>query len=139
MGKNRITVQCTINSDIDKVWESWTKPDHIINWNFASDEWCCPTAENDLKPGGKFISRMESKDGSMGFDFGGIYEEVKEKELISYKMQDGRKVDIRFISSGNNVEVVETFDAEGTNADEQQRAGWQSILNNFKNYVESIR
>lgn len=139
MGKNRITVQCTINSDIDKVWESWTKPDHIINWNFASDEWCCPTAENDLKPGGKFMSRMEAKDGSMGFEFGGIYEEVNEKESISYKMQDGRKVDIRFISSGNNVEVVETFDAEGTNADEQQRAGWQSILNNFKNYVESIR
>ncbi len=136
MENNRITVKCTINSDIDKVWEAWTEPNHIIKWNFASDEWCCPSAENDLKAGGKFSSRMKAKDGSMGFDFEGIYDEVKEKELISYKMQDGRKVDIKFNSSGNNVEVVETFDAEGTNADEQQRAGWQSILNNFKNYVE---
>lgn len=138
MENNRITVHCTINSNIDKVWESWTEPNHITKWNFASDEWCCPSAENDLKAGGKFSSRMEAKDGSMGFDFEGIYDEVKKNELITYKMQDGRKVDIKFITSGNNVEVVEIFDTEGTSADEQQRAGWQSILKNFKIYVEKV-
>jgi len=137
MENNRITVKCTINSNIDKVWEAWTEPNQITKWNFASDEWCCPSAVNDLRPSGKFSSRMEAKDGSMGFDFEGVYDEVKKNESISYNMQDGRKVDIKFNSIGNDVEVVETFDTEGTNADEQQRAGWQSILNNFKNYVEN--
>lgn len=137
MENNRITVGKSIESNIDKVWEYWTKPKHIINWNFATDEWCCPNVENNLQPNGKFSWRMEAKDGSMGFDFEGIYEKIKEKEFVSYKMADGRKVDIEFIQKENNIEIKESFDAEGTNADEQQRAGWQSILNNFKTYVES--
>ncbi|SHJ69324.1 Uncharacterized conserved protein YndB, AHSA1/START domain [Arenibacter nanhaiticus] len=132
-----ITVQTTIQSNIDKVWNHWTKSEHITNWNFATDEWCCPKAENDLKPKGTFSWRMEAKDGSMGFDFNGNYEKVIERELITYKMEDGRWVKIEFSVKGNEVTIRETFDAEGTNSDEQQRAGWQAILENFKKYVES--
>ncbi len=134
---NRITVKTTIKADLEKVWNYWTKPEHITNWNFATDEWCCPKAENDLKPNGKFLWRMEANDGSMGFDFTGTYDKVVYQELISYKMLDGRTVDIEFVRKGNEIEVSETFDAEGTNSDEQQRAGWQAILENFKKYVES--
>tara|TARA_R110002050_G_scaffold243212_3_gene379708 strand:- start:503 stop:931 length:429 start_codon:yes stop_codon:yes gene_type:complete len=135
--KSIITVQTTIQAGINKVWSYWTKPEHIINWNFATDEWSCPKAENDLKPNGKFSWRMEAKDGSMGFDFVGDYEKVIEKELITYKMSDGRLVRINFLDKGNEVTLIETFDAEGTNSDEQQKNGWQAILGNFKKYVES--
>jgi len=133
----RITVQTSVQADIDKVWKFWIKSEHITNWNFASDEWCCPSATNDLKSGGQFNYRMESKDGKTGFDFTGTYDTIIDKELISYKMSDGRKVDIRFSQSGNEVIVSETFDPEGTNTAERQRAGWQAILANFKKYVES--
>lgn len=133
----KITVSIKVNSDIAKVWEYWTNPKHIINWNFATDEWCCPTAENDLKPEGKFSWRMESKDGSIGFNFEGIYEKIIYGELIFYKMSDGREVLVKFEQNGNEVTIKETFDAEGTNSDEQQRAGWQAILGNFKKYIES--
>ena len=132
-----ITVQTTIQADIDKVWNYWTQPEHIINWNFASDEWCCPKAKNDLKPNGKFSWRMEAKDGSIGFDFTGDYIKIIEKEMITYKMSDGRLVSIGFSENKNEVTLSETFEAEGTNSDEQQRAGWQAILGNFKHYVES--
>ena len=134
---NKITVKTFVKADIDKVWNYWTKPEHITNWNFASDEWCCPKAENNLQPDEKFSWRMEAKDGSMGFDFEGTYDKIINKKQISYKMLDGRKVDIEFKQNGNEIEVSETFDAEGTNTDEQQRAGWQAILGNFKKYVES--
>ena len=133
----RITVNTKIKADIDKVWAYWTTPEHITKWNFASDAWCCPKAQNDLKPNGKFSWRMEAKDGSMGFDFDGTYDTIIDKELIKYKMPDGRKVDITFIQNGQEVIVTETFDAEGTNSDEQQREGWQAILENFKKHVES--
>ena len=84
----RITVKTSVQSDIKKVWNYWTKPEHITNWNFATDEWCCPKAENDLKPNGNFSWRMEAKDGSMGFDFTGTYDKIIDKELISYKMSE---------------------------------------------------
>ncbi|MDO6761426.1 SRPBCC family protein [Tamlana sp. 2_MG-2023] len=132
-----ITVETIVRADIDSVWDCWTKPEHIINWNFASDEWCCPKAENDLKTNGEFSWRMEAKDGSMGFDFSGTYETIIDKELITYKMEDGRFVKIAFSENQNQTTISETFDAEGTHADEQQRAGWQAILENFKNYVET--
>lgn len=135
--EKQITVEITIQADIDKVWNSWTKPEHIVNWNFATDDWCCPKAENDLKPNGTFSLRMEAKDGSFGFDFKGNYISVIEKELITYKMEDGRLVKIEFLKKGNEVTIRESFDAEGTNSDEQQRLGWQAILENFKKYVES--
>ena len=135
--KTTIPVKISVKAGLNKVWEFWTNPEHIKNWNFATDEWCCPSAENDLKPNGKFSWRMEAKDGSMGFDFTGDYEKIVEKELITYKMSDGRLVKIDFSEKENEVTINETFDAEGTNSDEQQRAGWQAILVNFKKYVES--
>lgn len=132
-----ITVEATVNAPIQKAWDYWTKPEHIMKWNFASDDWQCPKAENDIRTGGKFMSRMEAKDGSFGFDFEGVYDEVKPLELISYSMSDGRKVNIHFSSEGNQTTVKESFDAESENSAEMQKAGWQAILNNFKKYVES--
>lgn len=134
---DKITIETTINAPIDLVWKLWTSPEHIINWNFATTEWCCPSAVNDLKRGGEFKWRMEAKDGSMGFDFTGTYQQIKENELITYKMSDDRAVSIDFSIEGESVRIVESFEAEGTNSDEQQRAGWQAILDNFKKYVES--
>lgn len=133
----RITVKTTVQADLSKVWEFWTQAEHITHWNFASDDWCCPKAENNLKPNGTFSWRMEAKDGSFGFDFTGKYDEIVNHERITYEMSDGRKVDIHFSQIGKEVSVSETFDAEGTNSDEQQRAGWQAILGNFKKYVEA--
>ena len=132
----KVTVKATVNAPVEKVWEYWTEPKHITKWNNASDDWHTPIAENDLTVGGKFLTRMEAKDGSFGFDFGGIYDEVKLNELISYTMGDGRKVTITFNGQGNETEVIETFDAETTNPIEMQQAGWQSILDNFKKYSE---
>lgn len=135
--RNVITVNNTINAPVKKVWEYWTKPEHITQWNNASDDWHTPRAESDLRAGGKFIARMEAKDGSMGFDFGGVYDAVKENEYIEYTMDDGRKVIVRFTSKGDQTDVVESFDAEETNPVDMQRDGWQAILDNFKRYAES--
>lgn len=136
--KQPITIETTINAPIEKVWACWTKPEHITKWNNASDDWHSPQAENDLRVGGKFITRMEAKDGSAGFDFGGTYDEVKEYELIAYTMDDNRKVKITFSQHNDEeVKVVETFDPESENSMEMQRDGWQAILNNFKKYVET--
>lgn len=132
----KITVETTVNAPVEKVWEYWTEPKHITQWNNASDDWHTPIAENDLTVGGKFLTRMEAKDGSFGFDFGGIYDEVKLNEVISYTLGDGRKVTITFKGQGNETQVIETFDAETTNPIEMQQAGWQAILDNFKKYVE---
>ncbi|MEH6907294.1 SRPBCC family protein [Neobacillus drentensis] len=132
----KVTVKATVNAPVEKIWEYWTEPKHITKWNNASDDWHTPIAENDLTVGGKFLTRMEAKDGSFGFDFGGIYDEVKLNELISYTMGDGRKVTITFKANGNETEVIETFDAETSNPVEMQQAGWQAILDNFKKYVE---
>jgi uncharacterized protein YndB with AHSA1/START domain len=131
-----ITVETTVNSSKEKVWECWTEPKHITQWNNASDDWHTPFAENDLRVGGRFLSRMEAKDGSFGFDFGGIYCEVRLYETILYILEDGRKVKINFISQGRETRVIEAFEAESTNSIELQKTGWQSILDNFKKYVE---
>jgi uncharacterized protein YndB with AHSA1/START domain len=133
-----ITIQTTINASIDKVWEIWTKPEHITKWSFASPDWHTPYAENDLREGGKFKSTMAAKDGSMSFDFWGEYTLVKENEAINYVMGDGRKAEIVFKETPNGVEIIESFDPETQNPEEMQRGGWQAILDNFKNYVESI-
>jgi uncharacterized protein YndB with AHSA1/START domain len=135
--KTNITIQTTIDAPVEKVWELWTAPEHITKWCFASDDWHAPSAENDLRAGGKFSSRMEAKDGSMGFDFGGVYETVKTNELIEYVLGDDRRVKITFKQNGDQTEVVETFEAESTNPVEMQRGGWQAILDNFKKYVEA--
>lgn len=133
----KITVATTINAPVEKVWAYWTEPEHIKKWNSASDDWHTPHAENDLRTGGRFSSRMEARDGSMGFDFGGVYDEVKTHEQIDYTMGDDRKVNIVFSGEGNQTAVTETFDAENTNPVDMQQAGWQAILDNFKRYTEA--
>ena len=131
-----VTVEIKINASLDKVWECWTSPEHIINWNFASDDWCCPSATNVLQHGKKFSWRMEAKDGSMGFDFTGTYDKIEERNSIEYHLDDGRKVLINFSKADDIVKLVETFETEDIHTIEQQRAGWQAILGNFKKYVE---
>lgn len=135
--KTVITVENTIDAPVAKVWEFWTKPEHIIKWCNASDDWHTPRAENDLKVGGKFTSRMEAKDGSMGFDFGGVYDAVRTNEYIEYTLGDDRKVKINFSAQGNKTKVVESFEAENTHSIEMQQGGWQAILDNFKKYTEA--
>jgi uncharacterized protein YndB with AHSA1/START domain len=134
--QTKVTVQAVIQAPIEKVWRCWTEPDHITKWNQASEDWHAPRAENDLRVGGKFLTRMEAKDGSMGFDFFGTYDVVKRHEEISYTLGDGRKVQITFVDQGNETKVVETFDAESTHPIAFQQAGWQAILDNFKKYAE---
>ena len=136
-GKTSITVEAIINAPVEKVWKLWTVPQHIMQWNNASDDWHTPKAENDLRVGGKFSSRMEAKDGSFGFDFWGVYDEVKPNQVIAYTIGDGRKVKITFISQDNATKVTVTFEAENQNPIDMQRGGWQSILNNFKKYAEA--
>lgn len=133
----QITVKTTVNVPVAKAWKTWTTPEDIMQWNSASEDWHTPKAENDLRTGGTFSSRMEAKDGSMGFDFGGTYDNVVTNELIEYTMSDGRKVTINFAGYGDTTDITETFDAETENSEELQRAGWQSIMDNYKKYTES--
>jgi len=134
--KTTITVENTINAPIEKVWEFWSKPEHITQWANASDDWHAPYADNDLRKDGKFKTTMAAKDGSVSFDFEGIYTTVEENSLIEYAMADGRKVKISFESNDDSTKVTETFDPESINSIELQRNGWQAILNNFKKYTE---
>lgn len=136
--KTVITVETTVNAPVAKVWESWTKPEHIIQWNNASDDWHTPRAENDLRAGGRFVARMESRDGSMGFDFGGTYDAVRPNEYIEYTLDDDRKVTVTFIPQEGSTKVVESFEAENMNSTELQQGGWQAILDNFKKHTEAI-
>ncbi|HZG84837.1 SRPBCC family protein [Paenibacillus sp.] len=139
MGANhptKVTVQTVIQAPVEKVWKYWTEPEHIMKWCQASEEWHAPKAENDLRVGGKFMTRMEAKDGSMGFDFSGVYDVVKPHEEIAYTMEDERKVEIIFMNEGDRTKVVETFDAESSNPVEMQQAGWQAIMDSFKKYTE---
>ncbi len=134
--KTLITVRATINAPVERVWKHWNSPDSITKWNNASDDWHSPRASNDLRKDGKFSVRMEARDGSTGFDFEGTYDKVIENKQIDYSILDGRKVKITFSPAGEKTEVVETFEAEGTHSLEQQRDGWQSIMNNFKKFAE---
>ena len=136
--KKNIRVEAIINAPVENVWELWTNPKHIIHWNQASHDWHTPKAGNDLRVGGKFLLRMEAKDGTSGFDFSGVYDEIKTHKLISYTMDDGRKVKITFNGNINETKEVETFEAESTNTMEMQHEGWQAILNSFKHYVETL-
>ncbi|WP_308637891.1 SRPBCC family protein [Paenibacillus silvisoli] len=136
-GSERVTIETTVQAPVEKVWELWTEPTHITQWNSPSEDWHTPHAENDLRVGGKFTSRMEAKDGSFGFDFGGVYDDVKTHEAIVYTIGDDREVQIQFIGEGGATKVIETFETETMNAVEMQRAGWQAILDNFKKYAES--
>ncbi len=133
-----ITVIATVNAPVSKVWESWTKPEHITKWNQANDDWHCPASTNDVKTGGKFSTTMAAKDGSFSFEFGGDYNDVKENELIAATMGDGRMWKTYFKTNGNTTTVIERFEAEAMNSLELQQGGWQDILNNFKKYTETI-
>ncbi|MCB9231967.1 MAG: SRPBCC domain-containing protein [Bacteroidia bacterium] len=133
-----ITIEATVNVPLEKAWQVWTESDHIVNWNFASDDWHCPMSSNDLRPGGRFGAQMAAKDGSFAFEFWGFHDEVVHHELIASTLGDGRKMKVTFENLGNQTRVVETFHAESQNPVEMQRGGWQSILNNYKRYAESI-
>ena len=133
--KTPLTVETIIeNQPLEKIWDFWTNPKHIVNWCFASDDWHAPRAINDLQAGGKFSTRMEAKDGSQGFDMEGVYTFVDPLKTIEYVFGD-RKVRIEFVKLENGYKVMETFDPEDINTEELQRAGWKSILENFKTYV----
>lgn len=133
----KITVENIVNVPVEKAWEYWTKPEHITKWNQASEDWHTPRATNDLRVGGKFTSRMEAKDGSMGFDFEGTYTTVNEHKLINYVMADGREVSTEFKDINGHTHVKTVFDAETINPVEMQQTGWQSILNSYKKYTEN--
>jgi len=133
--KSVITIKATVKTTVEKVWSQWTDTSHIIHWNNASDDWHTTKAENDLRPGGKFLYRMEAKDGSMGFDFSGLYSIVETFKTIKYTLDDGRKVEISFSENAGMTDIVESFEAEDMNSIEMQSAGWQAILDNFKKYA----
>ncbi|WP_297332981.1 SRPBCC family protein [Flavobacterium sp.] len=137
MNTEKITVTATVDADAAKAWQCYTQPEHITQWNFASDDWQCPWAENDMKPGGKYIARMEAKDGSMGFDFEAVYDEVNPGESFTYTMPDGRRVDVTFTENKNVTDVTVVFDPENIHPVDFQKAGWQAILDNYKKYTEN--
>lgn len=137
MKKTRIRVGTEISQPIEKVWELWINPDHIVNWNNASDDWVSPKATNDLRKGGRFVYRMEAKDGSAGFDFSGKYEKIKKFEEIVYILDDHRRVEVKFEKGGNITRIEEFFEAEKVHSVEMQQTGWQAILDNFRKYAES--
>lgn len=136
MKGDKILIHASVLADIEKVWDYYTRPEHITKWNFASDDWQCPHASNDMRVGGKYLARMEAKDGSFGFDFEAVYEQIIVGERFSYTMPDGREVQVTFKDADGKTEVSINFDAETENSIELQRQGWQAILDNFKKYTE---
>ena len=134
-----ITVETNVKALADKVWKCFTEPAHITKWNNASADWHCPAAENNLTVNGKFKFTMAAKDGSVSFDFSGVYTAVELHKLIEYTMDDGRKAKIIFTANGDEIKISETFEAENENPPEMQKQGWQAILNNFKKYCETLK
>lgn len=140
MDNNRmITVEVLVNASLETVWDFWNEPEHIKQWNNASEDWYTPLARNDLRPGGEYLYRMEAKDGSFGFDFRGVYDEVKDQEYISSTLGDGRKINVIFEKVGDQTRVIESFEPENEFSLEHQKNGWQSILDHFKRYVEQAK
>jgi uncharacterized protein YndB with AHSA1/START domain len=137
MEQAKIRVEATIHAETNKVWDYWTKPEHITKWNFANDEWHCPKAESDLIVGGKYFARMEAKDGSFGFDFEATYDEVIDQKEITYTMSDGRQSTTTFENLNSTTKIITVFDAESSNSIEMQQQGWLAILNNFKKFAET--
>lgn len=132
----KITVETIVKAPLNKVWDAWNNPADIQRWNAAQDDWHTTRSSVDLREGGKFLSRMEAKDGSAGFDFEGVYTRVVPKRAVEYRMSDGREVQVEFVERPGGVLVKETFDPESENPPELQRQGWQAILDNFGRYVE---
>ena len=134
----RITISTSVNQRVETIWNAYNSSEDIMQWNQASDDWHCTSSTNDLRVGGKFKNRMEAKDGSFGFVFEGTYTTIEPFKHIAYIMPDGRQVNIEFRSKGDTTKVITTFDPEDENPIDMQREGWQSILDNFKNYVERV-
>lgn len=141
---NKIQVEVIVEADVKKVWEFWNEPKHIQAWAFASDDWECPHAENNLVVGGMFVTQMAAKDKSFSFDFSGTYTAIQEFHKISYVMAkdlqdpEARTCEITFEDLGDGkTKITEQFDAENQNSEDMQKTGWQSIINNFKKHVES--
>lgn len=133
-----IKIDITILEPIEKVWDYFNTPQHITRWNFANESWQCPSAENDLKVGGKLKTRMEAKDGSFGFDYVGVYDEIVPFQKLKYHLEDGRNVEVLFEKvDAETTKVTQIFDPESANSREMQREGWYAILNNFHKYVEN--
>lgn len=135
--KTMITITAEVNVPVAKAWKYWTSPEHITQWNYASDDWHCPKAENDVRAGGNFSSTMAAKDGSFSFDFSGVHNEVVTHKIIASTMGDGRKMYLSFEEKDGKTLVTESFEAESMNSLKLQRDGWQAILNNFKHHTES--
>jgi uncharacterized protein YndB with AHSA1/START domain len=131
-----ITIDAIVEASIEKTWRAYTMPDHITRWNFASPDWQCPRAENDLRVGGRYFARMEAKDGSFGFDLEAVYTEVAAHQALAYNLADGRHVRTTFEARNGTTSVTTVFDAETQNPIEMQRDGWQAILNNFAKYAK---
>jgi uncharacterized protein YndB with AHSA1/START domain len=133
-----IKISAQIAATPDQVWDYYTDAAHIVHWNAASPDWHTPRSESDPQNGGRFVHRMEARDGSFGFDFGGTYTELVKPEYMIITLDDDRKVDVRIVpdNDGKATEMRISFDAEGTNPRELQERGWQAILNNFKAYAE---
>lgn len=136
MAQEKITVKATVSADKQKVWDYYTQPEHITKWNFADPSWHCPSATNDLKVGGRYVARMEAKDGSFGFDFDAIYTEINQGQSFTYEF-GGRLATVEFKETNGQTGVTVTFDPETENSIELQRNGWQAILDNFKKYMET--
>lgn len=136
MTQEKIIIRATVLADKQKVWNYYTQPEHITKWNFADPGWHCPTATNDMKVGGRYVARMEAKDGSFGFDFDAVYTEINQGESFTYEF-GGRFATVEFIETNGQTEVIVTFDPETENSIDLQRQGWQAILDNFKKYTET--
>jgi uncharacterized protein YndB with AHSA1/START domain len=135
----KISIETVANAPLPEVWDAWNNPADIKQWNNASDDWHTTHSTVDLREGGTFVSRMEAKDGSAGFDFGGTYTRVVPNKIIEYRMGDGREVTTEFAEHGNGVKIKTVFDAETQNSVELQQQGWQAILDNFRKHVEAKR
>jgi uncharacterized protein YndB with AHSA1/START domain len=136
---NPIKIQNEIHASLENAWNAYTQPQHIVNWNFASDDWHCPQAEVELKPGGTYKARMEAKDGSFGFDFIATFDYIEPQNKIQYHLDDGRKVETIWETKEDSVIITTYFEPENQNPIEMQQEGWQAILNNYKKYVEGLR
>ncbi len=136
MHPDKITVETTVHAPVDKVWAYWTRPEHITQWCHASDDWHAPSAKNDLRTTGQFTTTMAARDGSVSFDFSGVYTHIVPHNFIGYEMADGRTVQITFTAEADQTHISETFDPEHQNPLSMQRDGWQAILDNFKKYTE---
>jgi uncharacterized protein YndB with AHSA1/START domain len=136
MDTTKITIQAVVAADRQKVWDRYTQPEHITKWNFATDTWHCPAASNDMRIGGKYLARMEAKDGSFAFDFEAVYNEIVDGEKFTYTMPDNREIQVTFEQTDDKTRVTVTFDPENENPVDLQRSGWQSILDNFRKYAE---